>query len=49
MKGRESPGNDGLQIELTYHMMDSFILTFVKHGSVRKDKLDCFDMHIRPF
>ena len=29
--------------------MDSFILAFVKHGNVRKDKLDCFDMHIRPF
>ena len=35
--------------QTTFQIMDSFILTFVKRGNVRKDNLDCFDMHVRPF
>ena len=35
--------------QTTCQIMDSFILTFVKHGNVRKDNFDCFDMHVRPF
>ena len=33
---------------LTCHIMDSFILKFVKHENVRKDNFNCFDMHGMP-
>ena len=34
--------------KIACQIMDSFILTFVMHGNVRKDNLDCSDMHFRP-
>jgi len=30
-------------------MIDSFSLTFLMHGNVRKDAVDRFDMHFWPY
>ena len=50
-RSRNSDKSENLTVAptITCQIIDSFIVTFVMHRNVRKDNLDCFDMHFRPF
>ena len=47
---RKSGKSENLTVAptITCQIIDSFSLYFVMHGNVRKDNLECFDIHFRP-